>query len=208
MSRTHCRAGFTTAALVPILVACSADTTGPGGADLPVDQVTVRIESILVPGDCDPALDNPGDFQGWVEVWQDVNAATDATDYRQVAASPKRSEAIQRQHALLLDDEMQVTTSLARDPGRPVSVRAYVNELDNSVVDEGISQQNTLIWSATHDCWMNQGDCMPTAGAAFVEGWRSEQNFRPDIFDLFNPDDESCHFTVNVAARIDLGEGE
>jgi hypothetical protein len=181
---------------------------GPGGAELPSDLLTVRIESILVPGDCDPALDNPGDFQGWVEVWQDVNPATGVTDYRQLAASPKRVEAIHRQYALLLDDEMQVQSSLVRDQGRPVSVRAYVNELDNGAVDVGISQDNTLSWSTSSDCWLHEGRCMPTASGAFVHGWSREQNFRPDIFDLFNPDDESCHFTVNYAARIDLDQGQ
>jgi hypothetical protein len=208
MRRTRWRAGLTTAGLVPLLLACEADSTGPDGAELPIDLVTVRIESILVPGDCDPALDNPGDFQGWVEIWQDVNRAADVTEYKQVVASPKRVEAIDRRTALVLDDEMQVQTSVVRDQFRPVSVRAIVNELDDGVIDVGISQEHTLSWSPTADCWINGGECLPPASGAFVGLWSREEFFRIDVFDLFNPDDESCRFTVNFTATIDMDQGQ
>jgi hypothetical protein len=110
---------------VPLLFACAADSTGPGDDDEVSDRIVVSIESITVIHDCDPATDNPGDFQAWVEIWQDADPAQGSASHR-VAASPKASMTM---HPGEYRTGVTVEARVARVSEREVEVGAFVRQL-------------------------------------------------------------------------------
>lgn len=192
--------------LVPLLSACSADSTGPDDDDVPAvvsDKIVVSIRTIDVMHDCDPATDNPGDFQSWVEIWQDADPGPDENSQR-VAASAKRTLTIHSGALRVATTDVRVEGQVARVPGRPVTVFALVRELDDADVDTYGDQVHELEWSIALACWTWRGTCMPTSisGAEYQEFWTTRVRKREDVFNPFNPADEGCAFDVLYGANI------
>ncbi|MBR9988885.1 MAG: hypothetical protein KFH98_03970, partial [Gemmatimonadetes bacterium] len=98
MRRAHDRtqpfAAVGTAFLLVLLSACSGDGTGPGDDDEPgiiFDRLVIDIAHIGVIHDCDPAWDNPGDFQGWVDIYQAMNPVQGEVNFQLLGSSPRRT---------------------------------------------------------------------------------------------------------------------
>jgi hypothetical protein len=204
MTRQRPFAAPATAFLLVLLSACAADSTGPGDDEPEVvsDRIVVRISHMEVVHDCDPALDNPGDFQAWVEIYQDTDPTPGQEDYRLVASSPKRTVSLNSGESSSRDD-IRVEGLVQRVRARPVRVRGVFRELDNGLVDAGSDLVATLRWWDERNCWQLGDGCMITIGAnEYNQVWTHHIDARQDEFNLFNPDDEGCEFYVNYGAHI------
>lgn len=199
--------------LIPFLFACAGDSTA-FAADVPEvvsDSIRVEMWIVNVRHDCDPAVDNPGDFQTWHEIWQDADPGP-SSDSRRLAATPKSVTTIHSGETSR--NVVRVDALVARVPGRDVSVHASVRELDNGVPDANSDQVTKLSWSIELECWTSErplngasgpgGSCLRLSanGDSYLGFWTNEVRKREDIFNLFNPDDEGCSFDVGYRAYI------
>lgn len=212
MTRQRSFAALGTAFLVPLLSACAVDSTGPDAGDdgdggneptVVSDRIVVSLQRVEVAHDCDPATDNPGDFQSWVEVWQDADPSLSEVDFQMVASSARKTVLINSGEAPYLADDIQVSASVVRVRGRPVHARAYVRELDNGNLDSVGTPRELLQWWDDGICWQWNAVCMPSAGARkYREDWSTSVHTRDDEFIFLNPADEGCEFTVIHEAYI------
>lgn len=191
--------------------ACVADSTGPGDGpddgpddepEVVMDRIVASIGSVQVVHDCDPALDNPGDFQAWVEIYQDTNPEPGQENYELVAASPRRTMLLNSGESGS-GSHIRAEALVPRVRARPIRVQGVFRELDNGLVDEGTGVVATLRWWDERNCWQLGDDCIVTVGASeYNQFWTHHVDARDDVFDLFNPDDEGCDFTVTFGAHI------
>lgn len=191
------------------LAACQTDPTSPDGDDPdgpmgpPHDLIMARITAIETAHDCDPNNENPGDFVGWIEVWQDIDPAADVAEFALVAESDKRTVSLNSGERADVGNTMRINGTLTRLASRPVSVRSYVRELDGVAIDIAIDQSNTIVWAAEDDCWTQHGPCLGPAGSGLYDAeWSHGRTSREDVFNLFNPDDEGCALHVEYEAVI------
>jgi hypothetical protein len=192
-----------TAFLLFLISGCGADGTGPGGSDVVMDRVSIRIGQIDVIHDCDPASDNPGDFRGFVEIYHDMNPTPGNEDFELIAASPKTM--------ILLNSgesadggHIRAEALVPRLPARPVMVRGVFQELDHGEVDAGGTQFEVMGWDEHSNCWQIDRFCMANGNSAdnFTRSWTVHVYTRDDVWNPFNSDDEGCRFFVTFVANI------
>ncbi|MBR9988884.1 MAG: hypothetical protein KFH98_03965 [Gemmatimonadetes bacterium] len=166
------------------------------------DQLGFNIGHIEVIHDCDPASDNPGDFQGFVEIWRDTNPALGNEDYELITASPRRTILLNSGESAS-GDHIRAEALVPRDPARPVMVRGVFREMDQDDVDAGTTLVEVIGWDEARSCWQTGGVCLPTAGAGeHYRTWTHEVYTRDDVWNPFNSNDEGCRFNVTFVTNI------
>ncbi|MBR9988883.1 MAG: hypothetical protein KFH98_03960 [Gemmatimonadetes bacterium] len=179
-----------TALLVFLFSACSGDGTGPDDEpELVYDRIVVDIPYVNVTHDCDPAWDNPGDFQGGIDIYQNMDPVEGQEG--PIASSPRRTLSLNSGEYGL--GTIRAEALIARVEARPVVVYGSLVELDNGVEDAGAYFTQTLRWWDARDCWHVDGNCIP---ATVPTTWTVNVHTRDDVWNPFNSNDEGCRFDV------------
>ncbi|MBR9991370.1 MAG: hypothetical protein KFH98_16525 [Gemmatimonadetes bacterium] len=203
MTRQRQLAAPGTLFLLFLICACGADGTGPDEPEVVMDRVSFNIGHIEVIHDCDPAWDNPGDFQGFLEIWQDVNPVPGNEDYELVAASPKRTILLNSGESAS-GDHIRAEARIPRDPARPVLLRGFFREMDHDQVDSGTVLAEVIRWDGVRSCWQIGNSCLNSAGPDEWYHTRTEHvHTRDDVWNPFSSDDQGCRFYVTFVANID-----
>ncbi|MEX1181816.1 MAG: hypothetical protein WEF86_01175 [Gemmatimonadota bacterium] len=197
-----------TAAALSLCIAvasgCDAGATGPEPEPGALTALlTARIVMIEVFNDCDPRLDNPGDFEAWVELWQDADPSP-AQAYEPLGESARPTIPLNRYAREELSTAHTVSATVYQDEGRPVMVRMGSRELDDDrVEDSGTRAEALFTWSESGRCWKYDHACIGPADAArFARSFSAVVSTREDEFSLFNSDDEGCRFTTTWDAAF------
>ena len=195
-------------ALITLLQACGG---GGGGSDsnedngqqaqphVPRSTITFFASSLSVDHDCDPNQDNPGDFRIITKVTQDGELIAENSGAATLHADESKN--------------MVSSTTIVADLEK-VENKVVVITVDTSERDGGSRDgDSTLVinyefqWNPYSLCWEDEyGYCLTTNDAINWRAWGSRHKLgREDEFNLFNPDDEGCEFTVswNMALNDD-----
>jgi hypothetical protein len=188
--------------VTPVLFGCGSSASGPNAAQ--TVEVVAEIDRLRVVHDCDPKLDDPGDFNLLVQVSQD----TDPGDGQSFAplGSTEFGLAANSGDVPNVSTETRVAVSAVPKANRPVRVEVRVRELDNNVVDltpgggdyAEIYRVWVLDWNPVAQCWWDGSKCLvdiDPGTPGLLENWGITT--RNDVFDLLNPDDEGCQFNID-----------
>jgi hypothetical protein len=181
----------------------SADTPAPVNAVL-----SARITEAYAIHDCDPNKDNPGDFRIWLEILQDSDPASGSSTMEVVKRTSNYDFTIDTESddtRRNLSSQVSISGSYERDPARPLSIRAFMQERDSGNIDTEAVDAIFFQWSNERDCWTGGSGfgCYSAASGGGQRASSSREVFpREDVFRLFNSDDEGCRFGFTVAADI------
>jgi hypothetical protein len=187
--------------LLILISACGADGTGPDDEpEFVMDRIAFNIGYIEVIHDCDPAWDNPGDFQGYAGIWLAQDATQGAYE---LVSSSKYTMMFLNSGESASGSHIRAEGLVPRDPARPVRLQGVFAELDHGEVDAEAKLNEQLQWDESLDCWQIEGTCLPTIDAyEYYQTWLHHVHTRDDVWNPFNSDDEGCRFSVNFVLRI------
>ncbi|MBR9991371.1 MAG: hypothetical protein KFH98_16530 [Gemmatimonadetes bacterium] len=187
-------------AFLLLISACGADGTGPDDEpEFVMDRIVFNIGHIEVIHDCDPAWDNPGDFQGYVGIW----LATDTTQGAyQLVSSSRYTMMFLNSGESASGGHIRAEGLVPRDPARPVRLQGVFSELDHDEVDAEAKLGEQLQWDESRNCWQIEGACLPTVADEYHQTWTHHVHTRDDVWNPFNSNDEGCRFYVTFVLRI------
>lgn len=203
-------------ALLPLTAACdTGDAMGPGdpsgGGEPPAPVTAVisaRITEAYAIHDCDPNKDNPGDFRIWLEILQDSDPSAGSSTMEVVKRTSNYNFTIDTESdntTRNLSSQVAISGVYERDPARPLSIRAFMQERDSGTIDAEAVDAIFFQWSDQRGCWTSGGSagCHSANSSGGQRASTTREVFpREDEFKLFNSDDEGCRFGFTLATDI------